>query len=259
MIRRTNKITGLVWYEFPGSHARFSHAILTRLGGVSMGAFSALNLGSTVGDNPDAVKENHRLIYTNFNLDKAQVVSPYQVHQRQVARVGIQDGGSVIPATDALITNTPGVVLLLRFADCVPVLFYDPIHHAAGLAHAGWRGIAAGVSQACVQAMQREFGSHPQDLWAGIGPAICKQHYAVNLDVVNAINASLTSSVRIAEKRTGQWFVDLPGAVDAQLRSLGVQQVNHASLCTACQTKEWYSHRAESGVTGRFGVFVMLA
>jgi len=258
VIRRTNKSTGLVWYEFPVPNASFLHAVLTRLGGVSQGPFSTLNLGSTVGDNPDSVKENHRLVYTSFNLDEAQVVSPYQVHKRQVARVGLQDGGSVIPATDALITNTPGVVLLLRFADCVQVLFHDPIHHAAGLAHAGWRGVAAGVIPACVQAMKQEFGSRPDDLWVGIGPAICKQHYAVNLDVVDAISAAVPPSAHIAEKRAGQWFADLPGAVNAQLRNLGIQQVNHASLCTACQTEEWYSHRAESGITGRFGVLVML-
>lgn len=258
MIRRANKTTGLVWYEFPNTHAGFSHALLTRLGGVSHGAFSALNLGSTVNDSADAVEENHRLVYTNFSLDAARVVSPHQVHQCHVARVGLQDGGTVVPATDALITNTPGVVLLLRFADCVPVLFYDPIHHAAGLAHAGWRGVSVEVCRACIEAMRREFGSQPQDLWAGIGPAICKQHYAVNFDVVNAIQATLTPSTHFAEMRAGQWYVDLPGAVDAQLRGLGMQQVTHSALCTAGDTQEWYSHRAESGVTGRFGVFVRL-
>ena len=258
MIRRTNKQTGLVWYEFPTPDASFRHAVLTRLGGVSQEPFSALNLGSTVGDDPDAVKENHRLVYENFNIDAAQVISPHQVHKNHVARVGSQHGGSIIPATDALITNVPGAVLLLRFADCVPVLIYDPIHHAAGLAHAGWRGIAACVVPACIQAMKREFGSHPPDMWASIGPAICQKHYAVNIDVVDAINAVVPPSANITGTSSGQWYADLPGAVGAQLRILGFQQVNHASLCTACHTEEWYSHRAESGTTGRFGVFVML-
>ena len=231
---------------------------MTRLGGVSQGPFAALNLGSTVNDRSEAVKENHSLVYATFNLDADQIVSPYQVHQRHVAYVRFQDGGTVVPDTDALITDVAGLVMLLRFADCVPVLFYDPVHHAAGLAHAGWRGISLNVCQACVEAMANAFGSQPQDLWTGIGPAICQQHYVVSLDVVDAINATLPPSVHVAEIRANQWFVDLPGAVDAQLRSLGVQQVNHSALCTACQTKEWYSHRAESGVTGRFGVFVKL-
>jgi YfiH family protein len=258
VIRHTHKSTGLVWYEFVVPDANFYHAILTRLGGVSQGRYSALNLGSSIGDDPCAVKENHQLVYANFNLNASQVVSPYQVHQQHVARVGKQDGGSIIPATDALITNTPGVVLLLRFADCVPVLFYDPIHRAAGLAHAGWRGIAAGVIPACVQAMEREFDSRPHDLWVGIGPAICKHHYAVNLDVIDAIKAAVPTSAHIFEKRAGHWFADLPGAVDAQLRHIDIKQIYHAAICTACQTGEWYSHRAESGITGRFGVLVML-
>ena len=259
MIRHTNEATGLVWYEFSESDAGVTQAILTRLGGVSQGPFSALNLGSTVGDDPIAVKENHRLVLTNFHLNQSQVVSPHQVHKHHVVRVHLHHGGSVIPDTDALITNTPGLVLLLRFADCVPVHFYDRKHHAAGLAHAGWRGIAAGVVGASVDAMRREFGSHPRDLWAGIGPAICEQHYAVNQDVVNAIRAAVPASALIAKQVGTQWFVDLPGAVCAQLRDLGIQQIETSSLCTACQTDEFYSHRAESGMTGRFGAFVMLS
>jgi YfiH family protein len=258
VIRNKNKQTGLVWYEFPISHIGFRHAILTRLGGISQGPYSALNLGSTVGDEPDAVKENHRLVYKNFILDEARVVSPHQVHKNNVARVEPEHGHSIIPATDALITNVPGIVLLLRFADCVPVLFYDPVHRAAGLAHAGWRGVAAGVVPECVQAMVREFGSHPPVMWAGIGPAICQKHYAVNVDVAGKINAAVPPSAGVTEEINGQWYANLPGAVSAQLRTMGIQQVNDASLCTVCHNEEWYSHRAESGTTGRFGVFVML-
>ena len=258
MIRCTNKQTGIVWYEYPELDVGFRHAVLTRLGGVSQGPFSTLNLGSTVGDDSDAVKENHRRIYANFHLEPNQVVSPHQVHRNHVVRVSSKHSGAIIPATDALITNAQNVALLLRFADCVPVLFYDPICHAVGLAHAGWRGIAAGVIPTCVQAMIKEFGSQSRDIWAGIGPAICKKHYAVNLDVVDAIGATVPRSANIAEKIAGQWYADLPETVAAQLLGMGIQQVNRASLCTACHTDEWYSHRAESGRTGRFGVFVML-
>jgi YfiH family protein len=259
VIRRTNKQTGLVWYEFPSPGNGFRHAILTRLGGVSQKPFASLNLGSTVGDNPAAITENHRRVYENFYLEPSQVVSPYQVHSRNVVRVGATDGGSVIPRTDALITDEPGVVLLLRFADCVPVLFYDPIHRAAGLVHAGWRGTVASVIPACVQAMQQEFGSDPHTLWSAVGPAICQEHYAVNRDVVDAIHNAIPRPNQVVKKSTEQWLVDLPGAVDVQLRNLGIQRINHAAMCTACHTEEWYSHRAERGKTGRFGVFVMLS
>ncbi len=250
---------GLVWYAFTGPGPRFRHACLTRLGGVSRGPFASLNLGSTVGDDPAAVRENVRRVRRCFGLTPTQVVSPHQVHGRAVARVTAQDGGRVIPATDALITDAPGLALLLRFADCTPVLFYDAEHAAVGLAHAGWRGVAAGVVPATVTAMRRAFGTRPARLWVGIGPAISVRHYAVGPEVVEAVREAVPPGALIAERREGQWFLDMPAAIAAQLRHLGVQQVAFSHLCTASRTDEWYSHRAEGGRTGRFGVLVMLA
>lgn len=249
---------GLVWYAFAGSGLDFTHACLTRLGGTSEGQWCSLNLGHTVGDVPADVEENHQRVFDAFGITRAQVVSPHQVHGRAVARGGADDGGAVIPATDALITATPGVALLLRFADCTPVLFYDPVQRAVGLAHAGWRGVAAGVVPATVQAMATDFGSRPGDVWAGIGPAIGPQHYSVGAEVVEAIQATLPAGVQAAAFRDGRWYLDMPAAVEAQLRAVGVTQVAHSGLCTASRVDEWYSHRAEGGRTGRFGVLVML-
>ncbi|MFN2108492.1 MAG: peptidoglycan editing factor PgeF [Anaerolineae bacterium] len=249
---------GLVWYDFTGPGRDFVHGCFTRLGGVSEGQWSALNLGSTVGDDPQAVQENHRRIFDAFGITRAQVVSPFQVHGRNVARVDAADGGMVISATDALITDAPGVALLLRFADCVPVLFYDPVRRAAGLAHAGWRGVAAGVAVATVQAMAAAFGSRPEDVWAGIGPAIGPQHYSVGTEVVEAIQATLPPDAQVATYREGRWAMDLPAALEAQLHAVGVTQIEQSGLCTASRVDEWYSHRAEEGRTGRFGVLVML-
>lgn len=249
---------GLAWYEFTGPGFAFQHAILTRLGGVSASPFDTLNLGGGLGDDPTAVRENHRRIFAALGIAREQVVSPHQVHGKCVARVGALDGGSLIPETDALITDTPGLALMLRFADCTPVLFYDPVRHAAGLAHAGWRGTAAGVAPATIQRMATEFGSRPADLWAGIGPAIGPTHYAVGLEVVTAIAASLPAGTQVAEQRDGQWYVDLPKAVALQLRASGVERVAQSGLCTFSHTEEWYSHRGEDGRTGRFGVVVML-
>jgi len=249
---------GLVWYTFAGPGFHFPHACFTRLGGVSTGQWSALNLGSTVGDDPRAVQENHRLIFDAFGITRAQVVSPYQVHGCNVVRVTARDGGSVVPATDALITDAPSVALLLRFADCTPVLFYDPVHRAVGLAHAGWRGVAAGVAAATVEAMGAAFGTRAEDVWAGIGPAIGPLHYSVGVEVVQAIQATLPEGASAAVWRDGRWYVDLAGAVAVQLRAVGVSQIVNSDLCTASRVDEWYSHRAENGRTGRFGVLAML-
>lgn len=266
LARVEDAASGLAWYTFTGeplplahrAGVRFTHAMLTRLGGLSTGPYASLNLGGTVGDAREAVQANHRRVMTALGLRDDQIVSPHQVHSNHVARVTWQDGGMVIPETDALITDEPDVALLLRFADCVPVLFYDPVHQAVGLAHAGWRGVAAGVAPATVRAMGTHFGSEPDAIWAGIGPCIGPDHYEVGEEVVTAIQATLAPSVSVAERQRGAWVIDLAAAIEAQLRAAGVTRTDVAGLCTACHTEEWYSHRGEQGQTGRFGVVVAL-
>ncbi len=251
--------SGLIWYTFSAPDAEFSHAIVTRQGGVSHPPFSTLNLGSTVGDESTAVSENHRRMLNVLGLAREQVVSPHQVHGRRVVRVGSADGGRVIPKADALMTNEPGVVILMRFADCTPVLFYDTTQRIVALAHAGWRGVVAGVIPATVQAMMEAFGTRPSDLWAGIGPAIGMHHYPVGEEVIDAVQRVISEKSEVTAQCVGQWYLDLPGAVTAQLREVGVGCVEASEICTACHTDEWYSHRAEKGCTGRFGVLVWLA
>ncbi|HEY90008.1 MAG TPA: peptidoglycan editing factor PgeF [Thermoflexia bacterium] len=255
---RRQERNGLAWYSFESPGHSLCTALLTRQGGVSQGALTSLNLGSTVGDDPAAVAENHRRVCRTFGIARDQIVSPHQVHGCHVAPVGHAEGGTIIPATDALLTNEPGIALLLRFADCTPVLFYDPVHHAAALAHAGWRGAAAGIVTETIRALEEAFGSRPEELWAGVGPAIGPEHYAVGGEVIAAIQATLPGEVKIIEQRAGQHYLDLPGAVAAQLQAAGVGMIEQSGLYTAGHTDEWYSHRAEKGNTGRFGVLVML-
>ncbi len=254
--------SGPVWYHFddlrPEVARGFLHAVFTRRGGVSNGPFSSLNLGSSVGDDPEAVSENHRRIYAALGLRASQVVSPYQVHGARVGVVGRGDGGRIIPDTDALITAEVGVALLLRFADCVPILMVDPRHHVVALAHAGWRGLVAGVIPATVDALAKHFGSRPPDLWAGIGPAIGRDHYIVGPDVAAAVQRTLPPRVRVATQQKGQWHLDLAAAAREQLRMSGITDISESNTCTACHTEEWYSHRAEHGRTGRFGVLAIL-
>ena len=256
---RRHDANGLVWYTFDNEGANgFRHALVTRLGGVSRGPYASLNLGHTVGDEPAAVEENHRRLFAALELRAEQIVSPHQVHGARVARVGASERGTIVRGYDALITDERGVVLMMRFADCTPVLFYDAAHHAVGLAHAGWRGTAAGVIEATVRAMETAFGSDPAELWAGLGPAIGVEHYAVGPEVVEAVAATLPAGREVAFRREGQWYLDLPGAVRAQLEALGVGRIEPSGFSTAARTDEWYSHRAERGRTGRFGVLVWL-
>jgi YfiH family protein len=258
MIRKATN--GVVWYEFTELEGSgVTHAFLTRLGGASAPPFDTLNLGHTVGDHLAAVEENHARAFAALGIRHEQVVSPYQVHGTHVRPVGLAHTGTIQPATDGLLTTTPGVALLLRFADCVPILLLDARHRAVGLIHSGWKGTAGNIAAAAVAAFARHAGSQPGDLWAGIGPAIGPCCYEVGEEMATAIAQASLKGDDALQHRDGKWYLDLPGLVQAQLEAAGVNQIVRCGICTACHTEEWFSHRAENGRTGRFGALAMLA
>jgi polyphenol oxidase len=251
---------GLVTYQFETLRVEsLVHAVFTRLGGRSPEPFASLNVGRTVGDDQANVVENHRRIYAHLHLQPDQVVTGHQVHGNRVAAVGPSDVGSVVPNTDGLVTNTPGVALMLRFADCQSILLYDPEHHAIGLVHAGWRGVAQGVGRRAVEAMHHHFGSRPKNLIAGLGPAIGPCCYMVGDDVAAAMGYALRNWKEVMQLESeGQWRFDLPAANAQQLAAAGVRHIEEAGMCTACRVDEFYSHRAEQGRTGRFASVIYL-
>jgi hypothetical protein len=251
---------GLVTYHFESLAVEgLVHAVFTRLGGVSQGPFTSLNVGRRVGDDEMAVAENHRRIYAYLLLGADQVVTAHQVHGNHVAVVGSDDTGSVIPNTDGLVTNTPGVALLLRFADCQPILLYDPARHAVGLIHAGWRGVAQGIARRAVEVMRESFGTRSQDLVAGLGPAIGPCCYTVGHEVAAAMGYALRDWKRVMSPQgEDEWRFDLPAANAQRLHAEGVRHIEQANLCTACHQDEFYSHRGDNGLTGRFAVVAFL-
>ena len=254
-------IDGITLYRFEGLSGAegLVHAVLTRVGGVSQAPYATLNLGHTVGDDLAAVGENHRRALGALGLEPGGVVSPYQVHGARVGIVGRAHLGTVQPATDALVTAVPAVPLLMRFADCASLLFFDPERRVVGMAHAGWRGVVAGSVAATVRTMAERLGCDPANLWAGIGPAIRSCCYAVGPEVVAAVEAACPPGADVVRDVDGRTYLDLPAAVQAQLRAAGVEQIEDAGLCTACRVDEFFSHRAERGRTGRFGVVIGLS
>lgn len=258
-VKRT-RLNGVVQYRFEGLDGtdRLVHAIITRIGGVSRGPYATLNLGHSVGDDPAAVEENHRRALGPLGLDPGQIVSPWQVHGATVDVVGPDHRGTVRPETDALVTTAPEVPLMMRFGDCTPVLLFDPVRGAIGLAHAGWRGVVAGVVGASIRTMMGDLGCTPGDIWAGIGPTIGPCCYEVGTDVAGEIASACPPGAEVVHSVNGSVHADLPAAVEAQLRAAGVERIEHAHLCTSCRVDEFFSHRAEDGRTGRFGVVIGL-
>ncbi len=245
----------LRFFQFESlKHPNLDHAILTRHGGESPAPWNSLNYGRTVGDADARVTENigRGLGATGSSLD--QMFDVWQVHSTTVVRADDPNlAGSQLKA-DAIITDQPGVTLMMRFADCVPIMIYDPQHRAAGIAHAGWMGTVRGMATELVRSMQTEFASKPDELLAGIGPSIGPDHYPVGEEVVVQFEAAYGNSARKhLQSVNGAVHMDLWSANEAQLRAAGVKSIEVSEICTACNLQDWYSHRGENGATGRFG------
>lgn len=253
----------LVYYKFDSLHSDgVQHGVFTRLGGVSQSVYSSLNLSRSTGDAPEPVRENRRRMFESLGLCMENSLTSWLVHSNKVRVVGKSDLGQDDVHADAMVTDTRGLALTLRFADCVPILFHDAVREAIGIAHAGWMGIVVGVLPATVKAMCDAFGSDPRDIRACVGPSIGPEQFEVGEDVAARIQAAVPENIVIPPRGDAldraKPHVDLWSSAQAQLHAAGVRQVEIAGLCTASNTVEWFSHRAEKGRTGRFGAVIVL-
>jgi polyphenol oxidase len=252
---------GLAYYKFEMWEG-VTHGIFTRLGGVSDAPYASLNLGGSIGDDPQAVLTNHERMYAALDVDESRVCSVWQVHSADViVATEAVPGQRWITQADAMIADRPGVVLSMRFADCTPVLFHDPVRGVIGMAHAGWRGTVQGVAAETVRAMSENFGSNPADIEAAIGPAIGPDRYQVGEEVVDAVQAyfGMIEGLVRRDPADGTAYLDLWAANRLDLERVGVEKIEVAGICTAQHTDEWFSHRAEHGRTGRFGAVLSLS
>jgi YfiH family protein len=235
-------------------------AIFTRRGGVSPHPWAGLNLGGTVGDDPERVRENRRRALHALNRDLDSVYDVWQVHGVEVA-IAESPRPPEIPhqKADAILTAKPGITLMMHFADCVPVFLHDPVRKVVGIAHAGWMGTVRGTLRAAVETMQTRFGSNPADIQAAIGPSIGPDHYRVGPDVIGQVRQAFGADTpELLAARDGSTYFDLWATNRLTLEQAGVRQIEVAGLCTACHTQDWFSHRAERGRTGRFGAIIAL-
>jgi hypothetical protein len=237
------------------------HGYFSRRGGISPEPWGSLNLGGSVGDDPLRVAENRRRAISALGRNPASVYDVFQVHGREV----IQAHAPRPPdqphlRADAIITDRPEVTLLMRFADCVPVLLYDPICRAVGIAHAGWQGTVLETPAAALQAMGAAFGTRPEDVLASIGPSIGAHHYPVGEEVARRVREVFgqDADTLLNHQNGGSPCFDLWAANALSLTRWGVRRVDLGGLCTACDLDHWYSHRAEAGKTGRFGAAIGL-
>lgn len=236
------------------------HAIFTRRGGVSPSPWASLNVGGSVGDERERVRENRERCFRALGRPVESLADVWQVHSDQVVLAAGPSAGRSAPVEgDALISRQRGLTLFLRFADCVPVLLYDPHRPAVGLVHAGWKGSLLRIARKTVENMRETFGTRPKDVIAAIGPAVAPDHYPVGEEVIQgAQQAFARQADQLLPSLGGKTRFDLALANELALREAGVESIEHARTCTACDVENWYSHRSENGRTGRFGALLAL-
>jgi YfiH family protein len=244
--------------------------VTTRHGGVSAGGYATLNLSFAVGDEAANVRENRRRAAAALGADPADFVFAAQVHGSRAEVVSAADrgrgtltAGDAVGPADALVTATPGTVLAILVADCVPIVLYDPSAHVLGCVHAGWRGTVARTAQAALTAMC-SLGARPEDVVAGIGPSVAAGSYQVGEEVAGAARDAFGQQAQALLRPApaggpGQWLFDLPAANRHVLRTAGVPdgQIHVAATPTGPGPGLFFSHRAERPC-GRFALAARL-
>lgn len=253
---------GLRVFEFEGFSdlPGLVHAVFTRRGGVSPAPWESLNVGGGVGDAVDRVVENRERAFRAVGRPVDSIADVWQVHSSEVLVMRApRAAGERPPHADGMVTDNPELTLFMRFADCVPVLLFDPRRHAVGIVHAGWKGSLARIAARAVERMQEAFGTQPANILAAIGPSIGPDHYPVGAEVAEeARRAFPRDEAALLLQHGGQTRLDLWRVNALALHEAGVERIEVAGVCTACNMGDWFSHRGEPGRTGRFGALIAL-
>lgn len=254
-----NQISYLTFNIF--SDSSLCHAVYTRRGGISLPPWAQLNVGSTVGDDQSNVNENRRRSFEAVGRKVESMFDSWLVHGIQVLIADHPAPPSIERPrkADVILTDNPDVTLFMRYADCVPILLHDPIRGVVGLVHAGWKGTVKRVVQVAIETLVARYGSAPKDIQAALGPSIGPHHYEVGQEVITEVKDAFGKDAsEFLKKHNGSTHFDLWTANKTILNQAGVHQIDHPEICTACQLDNWFSHRAENGRTGRFGVLIGL-
>lgn len=253
---------GVRWAYFPALKQQgVTHGISSRIGGVSTDGLATLNLGVKVNDREQNLQINRQRFCEAVGVEVQNIVSSGQVHETTVAVVDHSHAGKRIAETDALVTNTKGLPLLLFFADCVPLLIFDPVQQVIGLSHAGWKGTVQSIGPKTLQCMQQNFGTNPANCLVGIGPSIGPADYEIDEPVMTEIQKYWSNEQQFTSPTTpGHWLLDLWRWNQMQFIDSGVasQNIHTAGISTASHSEIFFSHRASGGKAGRFGVLMSL-
>ncbi|MEM6430927.1 MAG: peptidoglycan editing factor PgeF [Deinococcota bacterium] len=231
------------------------HAFTTRAGGISPAPYTSLNLGLSSGDSEVNVAENRSRMLEAFGSSQDQCCAFHQVHSSTI--VTAKPTYFELEA-DASITNDPTLTLIISTADCLPILFYDPVQQVIGAAHCGWRGTVAGLACKMIRRFADDYGSTPADIHVAIGPGISQANYQVGAEVVGAFQEAGFSDSCYAPDGTGRYKLDLVAANREVLTAAGVRNIWQSPYCSFAEPALFYSHRRDKGRTGRHWALIKL-
>ncbi|MBE6786880.1 MAG: peptidoglycan editing factor PgeF [Ruminococcaceae bacterium] len=244
-----------------------NHLFSTRLGGVSTGIYSSMNVSFTGGDQRENVLENYKRLCNCIDVDINNLVLSRQTHTNNVKVVDKSHCGTGVfkesfNDIDGLITATKNVALVTQYADCTPLIFLDPQKKVIATSHAGWRGTVKEIGKKTVEKMSLEFGCNPSDIIAGIGPCIAKCCYEVDDPVYSEfIKLDYLQIDKIFQKKpNGKYMLNLVEANKQILLNAGLKlsNIDLSDICTCCNAKELHSHRATNGKRGNLGLIIEL-
>lgn len=294
IFREVEKETPFLEYPLLADTGAVRHGFSTRLGGVSEGCFSSLNLGFHRGDQEEAVQENFRRIAASMGVRCEDMVLSRQTHTTNVWVVTEDDRGmgmtgpmeyskrasenpgrsasggfqleadGKLEGVDGLVTNIPGICLVTFYADCVPLFFVDPVKKAIGLSHSGWRGTVGKIGRVTVELMQQQYGCDPSDILAAVGPSVCRDCYEVSKDVIERFRESFAEKYwkdLFYQKENGKYQLDLWKANAIIFAEAGILPEHTAvtNVCTHCNSEVLYSHRTAGNERGSLAAFLELA
>jgi len=261
---KKNEKNGVVYYTFQNLEAAgfVRHGFSTRIGGVSRGPFATMNLGHNTGDDAGNIRENYRLFCAAIGAAPENIVTGNQQHTTNIRNVKNHVPGND-DFTDGLVTDTAGIVLATYYADCVPLLLYDPICRVIANCHAGWRGTAHNMAGIATAKMMTDYGCDPRNILAGIGPSISCENFEVGPEVAQEFKDLLPFSVDFvynSKSVENKFHIDLWGINRQSLIMAGLYNGNieTAGLCTFDDELHFYSHRRNGKQRGSLAAFIEL-
>ena len=244
----------LAYYTFPVlDNFGIIHGFFMRHGGCSPKPWESLNMATSVGDSRENVIENRRRVMECLHLNAKNIFDVWQVHSNKVIYSNKpRKIGTSHQKADAIYTDKKNVILMMLFADCVPVILYDPDKEVGAIVHAGWMGTVNNIIGETLDMMQNQLNCIAKSIIACIGPSISVHQYEVGENVIDEVKVAFVKSKDVLIIKNQKYYFNLQKANEINLRKKGVREIFHSKICTAGNTEDWFSHRGENGMTGRF-------